>query len=160
MGLLIGDPHPYAYVTRKGNADTIGRWTMEQSDGLKIYDGLCALSARMGSTRNNKEAQKAMEWFLLIVDKIEDWPADRVLPTESSDLVTVSKLIQRVFFNTGFYAYGNPVAEELLHRLRPNEKHAQWLEEWERNLANLERSRQEARDRAAGMPLKPLNQGK
>jgi hypothetical protein len=157
MGLFIGDPHPYAYVTRMGNADTIGKWTMAQTDGLRIYDGLCALSERMGSSKDRGEVDKAMVWFQNVVEKVEDWPAGRVLPTESGCQVTTSILVQRIFSDAAFDAYSDPVREELLRRLRPDTKHARWIGDWEQSVADLKKWRQEGRDVGAGRPLEPLN---
>jgi hypothetical protein len=158
MGLLVGDPHPWAYVTRMGDADTIGKWTMEQTngmDGKKVWDGLCALSERMGSTLDKREARKAMDWFVRIVDKVEDWPPDRVVSAGSGEASTTKGLIQGIFFKVSFDAYSHPVQEELLRRLRPSEKHVQWLGDWEKTAAKLEEQRQRSRDLAEGKPLKP-----
>ena len=160
MGLLVGDPHHHAYVTRKGSADAMGKWTMEQTDGSKIDDGLGALEERMGSTHDREEARKAFDWCLRIVAKVENWPPDLLISTErlttdSDKGWTTKDLVRKAFFDVAADAYHSPIHEELLYRLRPDENHPQWLHEWKQAVAHLEHDRQRVHEISAGRRPKP-----
>ena len=137
MGVLIGDPHRYAYVTRKRDADTIGKWIMDQNDGQKIYDGLCALIEKMGTAHDDIEVRKAFDWFLHIFAEVGNWRIDRVVSSNAREMWTTKELVQKIFSTVASEAYDHPIDEELLLCLRPDEKHGQWLEEWEKSISHL-----------------------
>jgi hypothetical protein len=154
MGLLIGDPRPYAYVMRMGSADAIGRWTSQQTNGRKLYDGLSALSARMDEAREPKEVEEAVTWKLAILLRIEDWRPERPLPSTGEQWTTAT-LVEKTFADAAYNGYGHPRDEGLLYRMRPDGDHARWLPAWEKSVADLSRWRhgEEARARRPSVTL-------
>jgi hypothetical protein len=152
LGWFEGTSQSIGYVLDKGDAKAIGEWTMKQTDARKIFDGFCALSYRMTTTHNNDEAEDAITWYLLVVGRVEDWPPDQVLPASSGEHWTTRDLIRQAFSEA---EHNGVYADDLLHRLRPNEKHGQWLGEWEKSVADLTGWRQEAQDGAAGKRRTP-----
>jgi hypothetical protein len=146
MGLLFGDPHTNAYVTQLGSADNMGKWTIEQIDGRRIFDGLEALGQRIVNTHDKEEAQRAIGWYVKIVRKLEDWPADRMIPSDSGERFTVRMLIRLALVGATNDAYRHPISEDLLARLRPDDEHSQWLGDWESSRSDLDRAREEDRE--------------
>lgn len=156
MYWLLENKPRMQYVLDKGNAEEIAKWTKKQDEGWKLFDGLNALRYRMVTTHDGSEAYKAMACYIQVFQLIEDWPVDRTLPNSPHDDYTTRNLVSDEFFLAASDAYDSSLAEELLHRLRPDANHAQWLGEWEQSVAHLQQDRQDARDIAAGKPLKPL----
>jgi hypothetical protein len=141
----------------KGDSENIAKWTMKQTDGRKISDGMSALSYKVIQAGDDKkEAEFDIKWCVIAFNWVEDWPPDQVFPISTGGHTMTSGLIHSAFMNVSDNAYHHPVSEELLLRLRPDDRHKQWLAEWEKWVADLETSRQEARDIAAGKPLRRL----
>ena len=148
-GCMINyDPHGAAYVTKMGGPDIIGPWTMKQTDGRKIEDGLEALRQQFwgnsGHWRTNAEAEQALNWMWLIVDKIQEGPADRVIPTEHGENFTTQTLLEKFFRKIANSAYHGHKMEVVFYRLRPSEQHPLWFEMWEKErikLVKLQRER-------------------
>ena len=150
IGWFEGSTQQIGYVLRKGDAKAIGEWTMKQTDGRKIWDGCSALTYLVVEAQNNtNKAEDAIKWCVVVADRIEDWPPDQIIPADSGEHFTTSDLVDHIFFSAAFDAYYHPNSEELLHRLRPNNEHMQWLDEWEKCVADLENDRQQARKIAA-----------
>jgi hypothetical protein len=164
IGWFEGTTHSLGYVLDKGNADAIGKWTMQQTDSRKISDGLASLYYRMINTHSDGEAQNAIKWSILVVSRIEDWPKDRIIPSDSGQswARTTRDLVQDAFSTAADGAYhGYSISYELLERLRPDDEHAQWLEEWEKCVTDLERSQHKPQDVAtAAQPKPPTTQDK
>jgi hypothetical protein len=150
MGWFEGTEVQLGYVLAKGDSEHIAKWTMKQTDGRKLVDGISSLIYRVVQARDDKEkGERAIEWCVIAVNHIADWPPDRVFPAESGERFTTRELVRFAFFMAASDAYFNPPVEELLHRLRPDANHAQWLGDWEESVAELEKSRQADRDLAA-----------
>jgi hypothetical protein len=153
MGLLVGDPHTFAYLTRKGDADTIGKWTMEQSNSTKIGDGLAALQYKLETTRTATEADKSFNWFIRVVNRLEDYPTSYVFDANDDQRSAKEQFIRSIFSYLAVNAFDHPKTEEILYRLKPESKHMEWLEEWEKSVAQLQTWRDEARPNKAESKL-------
>jgi hypothetical protein len=137
MGWFIGNPSRLKYVLDKGDSESIATWTLEQTDGEKVADGLGALVYRVVDARNDEDkAKHAIFWCVEIVKNIEAQPPDRVWPSRRGDLITTRWLVRAVFTDVAISAYQHPIAEALLYRLRPR-KYPYWLPEWEEAEATL-----------------------
>jgi hypothetical protein len=122
--------------------DNVGRWTNEEIDAGGISNGLLELSKIMIAAQNNGDAEKAMDWYLRIVYKIEDWPANKAFPSDIGQRWTTKDLVDKAFDIARFEAFDHSIAEVLLDRLRPDDKHAEWLSDWDQSAALLKRERE------------------
>ena len=155
MGLLVGDPHTFAYVTRKGDADTIGRWTMEQTNSTKIGAGLAALQYKLETTHTTTEADKSFNWFVRVVHRLEDCPKSYVVDAQDEQHPAMEEFIRSIFSYLAINAFDHQKTEKLLYGLRPDAKHALWREEWEHSVAQLQQWRREGQKPAAEDPRQP-----
>lgn len=155
LGWFEGTQQTIGYVLAKGDAEAIGQWTVRQTDGRKIHDGLFALCYLTTNAHSNEESRDAISWYVLAVNKIEDWSADQVVPATTGEHFTTGGIVQWAFEVAADDAYNHPKTEELFRRLRPDENHKQWLGDWEQSAAKLEREKQRAQNVTAGTQVKP-----
>jgi hypothetical protein len=148
----------YYYLFRDplGDSDSIGNWTMKQTEPQSMCDGFGALDYIIVTTGSDDEAKKAMGWYMRILGKIEDWPADRVLADRPGYAAfeiwhwTTRDVVLHAFLTPAEDAYyKRPRTEEFLQQLKPDDKHSQWVADWEQCLGDLARWRKEAQKRAA-----------
>lgn len=156
MGWFEGNSQQLGYVLAKGDSEQIAKWTMQQTDGKRIFDGLSTLEYKVVLSRNEnqKEQERAIDWLVDTINKIEDWPPDQVFTSDRGERFTTRQFVQHVFFISAFDSDNGPVSNELMRRLRPGATHAQWLEEWEKNMAKL-KGWQHARNATGGKVQNP-----
>ena len=138
---FVGNPWGNAYPEGVNDSDIMGRWTFEQTNADKIYNGLVALDHRMQRSSDQREVRKAFDWFLVIVNKFEDWPPDRIIESDEPRHWTTQAWAQQIFGHVESNATNHPIDDELLQRLRPDEKHARWMQLWKATVADLEKYR-------------------
>jgi hypothetical protein len=156
MYWLLVNEERFQYVLNKGDSGVIAKWTLEQDEGWKLFDGLNALRYKMTTTNDLSSAERTKNLFIHDFETIEDWPADRIFPNSPHENYTTSNLLSDEFLLIASDAYDKPIAEDLLLRIRPVGNHRKWLDAWEKAMTHLEQDRQDARDIAAGKPLLPL----
>jgi hypothetical protein len=144
LGWFEGTEQYIGYVLDKGDSEHIAKWTLAQTDGKKLWDGISALNYRVIQARGDRaKTDDAIFWCVFVAQRMEEWPPDRVF--ESNDglniNVTTRQLVDHMFDEAASEAYNDPTSEVLLQRLRPDASHADWLPLWEEHVARLERSR-------------------
>jgi hypothetical protein len=159
LGWFEGSEQGYEYILIKGDSENIAKWTMEQTDGWQIKNGLWVLDYRVVQARDDKRArERAIEWYVIALSRIEDWPPDHVFSVYADGRLTTKDLVRLAFILADDNAYNFPVLDALVQRFRPDARHAQWLGDWKASVAWLAWERQEAKDMAAGKLRGPASQ--
>jgi len=140
--VFLAAPSPSEYVRRKGNIETIKRWTLEQRTHKALVDGESALLYEVANAKNAAAAQKAIDAYLEVLHMFEGWSPDTKFVTSGAPPVT--RDIEILFsFNIAACGVGNVpdnrYVRSLFLQLRPDEKQLEWLKMWEKQRDQIKR---------------------